>query len=831
MRLAKDFYAGLEDKYYAFLDWLDKHGLPVYKVVDAIEANNIPSFPLFILLCIIIVALLGVFVILPLVQGNSSVTVLLTAEGNPVPGEKIIVTFEGLSEPISANSDNDGKAMFSVPIGKSIKVRLDSENYSAREKTFNVQSAKENFEMPLQEISKVFTPRTIRLLDSEGKLYDSTRTLTLSFSCLNSQYSATETSSNGVIVLEGIPKDCGTLAIEFPQGTFSGDNTLNPVDESLVINLSAADERVGKALITVKDSDGKPLAGKKVQLLAASSSENFRTSDAFTNQTGSALLENIPIGSYRAQAVDDLGEYSADMTAAREVQEGQTTTFEIIMQRTSVASVKVLVIDRDSGLPVESAKIDLFKDNSTPYGSSKFSDSSGRAEFRIAENIPLSISADHPEYMKVSGMPALTTGENRIELQKATPSNSNTLAVKIVDEKGIPVEKTKVKLLKNDASTVDEKTTGDNGIVFFDRLAEGSYVVKALKTGFGEALKTVNVASRQENTATITLVIGSGEILLSVTDEENNPAANAAIAIYDASTGEKIAESSTQSDGKASIQARADKAIFLGITAQDSIPYYTVPIQMAKGISFEKSVQTFKDASKLEIVPMGETGLYSPEGESVSDSLTPGQRYNARFLLKIPSGTEYSEAGVHLRTGTPAIGDSQTTTMEEDPVYIKAVSAGLKAAILKGKSYNPPNSYATDVQNITQGEAKWANVVFKNAKEGVYEIEAEVFARDVAENGNNAELRYRAWGKSAGILRYPRDEELGTAESTSSKQSLYAETKNIPLSLGPSTLCSENFCSLYKIIDLSNNEETAIVDEYSARQDSGYKLYFTMTYK
>ena len=58
----KGFYTSAEEKYYSFLDTLDESGIPVYKVVDAIEASNIPSFPIAIIFALLFFGLIAWFV-------------------------------------------------------------------------------------------------------------------------------------------------------------------------------------------------------------------------------------------------------------------------------------------------------------------------------------------------------------------------------------------------------------------------------------------------------------------------------------------------------------------------------------------------------------------------------------------------------------------------------------------------------------------------------------------------------------------------------------------------------------------------------------------------
>ena len=53
----KDAYLKIEDKWFDFLDYLDDKGIPVYTLIDPLEKNGIPSFPVFLIFFL----LLGIF--------------------------------------------------------------------------------------------------------------------------------------------------------------------------------------------------------------------------------------------------------------------------------------------------------------------------------------------------------------------------------------------------------------------------------------------------------------------------------------------------------------------------------------------------------------------------------------------------------------------------------------------------------------------------------------------------------------------------------------------------------------------------------------------------
>ena len=70
----KGFYYALEDKWYAFIDWLDAKGIPGYKFVDFFENRNIKSFPVALAIIVVIIAAIALLLI-PLAQANVIVSV------------------------------------------------------------------------------------------------------------------------------------------------------------------------------------------------------------------------------------------------------------------------------------------------------------------------------------------------------------------------------------------------------------------------------------------------------------------------------------------------------------------------------------------------------------------------------------------------------------------------------------------------------------------------------------------------------------------------------------------------------------------------------------
>ena len=98
--------------------------------------------------------------------------------------------------------------------------------------------------------------------------------------------------------------------------------------------------------------------------------------------------------------------------------------------------------------------------------------------------------------------------------------------------------------------------------------------------------------------------------------------------------------------------------------------------------------------------------------------------------------------------------------------------------------------------------------------------------KDEAKIGSLLEISYRAYGKSGGYVRSPLDSALGTSESMGQKQGLYANTLKRSYSVGPTSLCGEDFCAGFSIEDISEKITTGVVDSYSGQVGGKYRLLF-----
>lgn len=822
----KDIYKKMENKYYDILDSIQNAGIPIYKVVDAVEAQNIPTFPIVGILCLIIASLAVLFVAAIFFPWYSQVTIIIQdSSGNPIEGAT--VTIKLYDEVIATETTNeDGIVIGGILYNEEYTIEVEkSPDYDSETKTFTATKAEEEF---LITLTLAVTPlnRTIRLL-KPGTNELVTTEVEVFFNCSDTEFSPTETTSNGIIELE-IPSNCGILNITPRNGYSTMDDAFNvsTTGGTYEVHLEGADLAPGTVVVQVNDLSGNAIAGIDVSLVAATDSGNFGGIIA-TKQTpssGGVTFSGITPGRYYITTYDSTSNYaeydSLGIGDIKELQPEGSIDFTVVLERSVVGAVKLVVKDKETLAAISGATVTLSKDGGII--STQQTDSEGKVEFSVGENVGYEITVDKSGYL-IETLSNLYPGVDYREvlLEKATAENSQSLTVTVIDEYGNPVEDTRLRLKKPDGTVVgSEIVTGANGVAVFERVQEGDYYVYAYKPGYGEDTSLpITLSERLENTLEIELRIGTGSLEISVLDESLQPVAGANIKVVNFFTHSTIAEEITGADGFNRIDVRADKFVYVVVEASGYMPYTTIPIQMVKDNTIEVEANLVRDISefKLEFI-----GLFVGE-ELVRDSLNSGQRYKAKFKLTMPKGSTFTEAGVHIRTGAE---DSEI--MERDSLYIADATSAYKQ-ILKGTSYNPPTGYATDAEHLTTGNAKWVNMIIDNPSQGIYEIEAEIQVSEAARRGSILDLWYRAWGKAGGYVRYPEDRVLGTSESVGEKQALYAQAKNVKYTVGPSTLCIDDFCAVYTIDDLTTNLQTAVIDEYPARISGNYKLGFNIS--
>ncbi len=818
------FYAGLEEKYYSFLDALEEKGIPVYKIVDPIEGANIPTFPLAIVLLLAIIGLLAFGANSALFGEVDLNVVVKDGGGKGIEGATVKVLFEDKSQGEKL-TDNEGKATLKVPTGKEVTLKVAKRGYDEAAVKYTVKGTGETATVTMQD-ERVMVKKTINLL-AAGTSRAFAEDIEVEFSCTGADFSTKLRSSAGQIEVE-VPSDCDTLRAR-PVGdyTVSRDTIFLSSDTTYELALSAKEGAVGIAVVAVKGAGGEAAAGIDVSLVTATLDNTPGTtfSTKPTSAAGTATFSDVPAGRYFITTYDRAGNYAeydgGSEGVVQEVRSGGTTEFTAVLNQSISGKIRLVVKDKETGERIAGALVKLSKGQAEVKTSPTSAD--GSVEFSVAEEVEYSILVDKPTYLLLNAKARPSQDAKELLLEQATAENSQSLMVSVLDETEKPIENARVRLKGNadGAQAGPELVTGLDGRVVFERVQDGTYYVYAEKPGYGnKSSDPIVVTSRKQNSLKLFMPLGSGRVEAGIVDADGRPVTNATIKAVDFSTSQVLQEAGADSDGKKVFTIRADRKAFLVVSAEGYATVVTVPMAMQRDVTLQKSVVLQKAVASFEVKPVG---LFAGE-ESVSEAgsaLTPGQKYTARFTLMVPKGTAFDEAGVHIR-----VGEEGSNSIEKDYIYIAEARAAYKS-LTQGTTYTPKTGQGNDFQHLTTGNSKWANIVFRNVAPGTYEIEVDVQVRPEAKIGAPLQLSYRAWGKSgSGYMRFPNDAELGTAESGASKQGLYANALRRVFSAGPSSLCANDFCSRYSVEDLREKIVSSVVESYTGQIGNRYRLSF-----
>lgn len=811
-------YSALEGKYYEILDRLDAK-LPVYKVVDPID-KVVPSFLLLIAIGII---LIGLFVVAPILAppaGTATLEITVEDEsGKAISGAAVEVA--GLGREFREETGAGGTLSVEARQGAALAITVSKEGYSTETKQA-VAGQDKTIRFVLSAAGEEPGARTIKFADAGGRKLSGIE-ISAEFSC--SSGAALEqgiyTTSTGEITITP-PAGCGTLIVRVVAGGYRTNSY--PVSESGTIGLEAEENPGGRAVISVKDSE-------TMELLNGIGVSVYDYSGMLAGQMysdwGETNFELLP-GEYSATAEDESLRYGAK-TITFSIEAGGTIEETILLSRQIRAKVEVKVRDAKSKAALEGAEVFLRGEQGGAFEQTTVE--GGKAEFALGDADVYYVSAGMEGYVasgeKEADIRNLSPGsvvKVDVDLEPCTPSKCGLVRVRVTDEDELPVENATVALFEAGtdfwARAYGRKGTDVNGTAGFSGVRDGNYYAIAQKypaTGTSDAQEIR--AAQAVNEIAIKMVIGRGILRIRAVDADNRPVPFADAEIR-TETGEKLGTLALDANGAKSYEIKADKRVYVVVSKEGYAKFTSTAVQIMPGGTIE-IVAKLEEAIIAAQPRVILAGVFE-NGKEVQ-RLKAGGTYIVRLQIEVPDGEDYTEMGLHVRTG-------ESERVEKDKIFINWVNAP-NAAVLRGTTYTEPNGYGTDAASITNADAKWANITWQEdgIEPGIYNVEVEVKVRAETTPGYALPFFYRAWAVSAGeYLRDPLDERLGYAQETSSVGELYANTYAKNYYEGVDESCDEKFCYSERVVDLK--EGLNLVDvPYRLRVFDNYSLIFSIT--
>ena len=654
----KDAYYSLEDKWYALVDKISEK-VPVFgKTIDWIEDKNIPTFPLAIILVILIILL--IFFLLTMNNTLPMTIVVVDEKEIAISGATVTVYLNG-SPVTQVETNSEGKALFKLASGK-YGVR-------AEKKGFTIDNA--DVEAGQNKIMKLTNTqsnvKTIYMKTSDGKLI--TGSGTVKYYCDGSDIERSAFYKDGTFQVE-FNDDCKEITIESISGykvvsgkaSFSGSTNITVEEEETI---------TGNVKVNLTSSVTIP-SGIRVILTA----EDGLPQQVKVTETSVVVFSNVPTKKYYVTVYDprmDVAPKFADydgkkLGEVKELKQGETIEFTINLETISAKKIAITVTDVDTGLAIKGAEVGLNLVSNGNRVETKTTGATGQVVFEVQENEIYNISVDHPEYVLGTTKNVSSTNTDiAISLVKASPENSQSIKVNVVDSEGKIIDNAKVTLKKLDNTIIAEKTTGANGSAeFYNLEINQSYYVYVAKEDYSINSSTITVAPRRQTVVEVKLNIGKGKIKLFTLDSEKNILKNANIKMYNYYTQNIEEQTNTNSEGIAEFEVRADKLVYFVIESSDYLNYTTATIKPDADSVIEKEITMYRSSGKLEVLLSMNQGSSVVRGDDASATVSAGT-YNVSAVLLVPKGN-YSEAGIHLRTGKAVVGTSNL--LEEDTIRI-----------------------------------------------------------------------------------------------------------------------------------------------------------------
>ncbi|MBU1930671.1 hypothetical protein KJ972_04135, partial [Candidatus Micrarchaeota archaeon] len=824
----KDLYYGLEDGYYHFLDNIQDH-IPVYKVVDPID-KVFPSFALLL----IIVLIIGFLIFTNLIAIPATVT--LTASfsddvGNPIP--QLPVQLVTGTQTIDKATDVTGNISFEVPSNSNVQVLVSLDGFGEIDETILIGEGDvhETFVLTALQLPKI---KNIQFVDASN--FPIHQKITLSVSCaqpgIEVAQDTVETDSDGKITLAE-PVGCGALTVTVLGPSEFQSNSYVLQHPSNIFQLQAIDipppppPNVLPLRVRIESEQGTLLTDLFFEV-SLYKGEVFQLKK--TTMNGTVRFDDLEPGVYRVTVQDPEGAYAGPGVENIVVNSNSPQNpIAITLTEQLQIQISVLIVEATTNQPISGATI-VIRDAETiqELNRQAMGDDGEAVSFSWVQNIDLKIEAMAERYVSKSIETSQNSGMIIIELDEITPANSATVRVQVVDAVGDVVPNAQVFLRYEDSQAIapyPPQISDLNGTVEFTGVQESELFAYAEKYPAAGSSASQEIVVGEKYELEVLLAIGSMELTINAWNENNELIPDSTAEIWDAENN--FLGSYPLGNGSTIIPIKADKRIYVVVKNSEYFAYQTETFQLYKDnpITIDAILPSRLLGGGPKAVFMG---VFDQQNNPVQ-SMQAGGTYYMRMQLRIPEGTNYTNAGIHFRVGA-------SNTIENDNIRIIRVNVG-NASLLKGSTFNAPLGQVIDLDpsNLTTGDAKWAEFSWLNPKPQAYNAVIEVHVKKETIMNTPIPFYYRAWSiqPTGGVLRDPVDEELGNGFETSSKHGLYANAHAVVSYFeGQDAECINNFCfSNLRVFD--QTEGLYLLNTfglpYETRINQPYQLSFILT--
>jgi hypothetical protein len=759
----KEIYFGLEDRYYVFLDWLNKYA-PVYKVIDPIDR----VFPSFILVLLLFAALIIVVLVVAFSGSAPLEAFVRVVDDSGTVLKNVDVTLSLDANRFTASTGNAG--VIAVALRQSPTTATASVSLPEFEELVDEPLTLTAGEYALVRLvpREIGNARAVSIgfADSDSKDVLDDRSVTISFSCDTGTDPAPQTTRTGSVVVE---PPAGCVGLSANEVTAQGYQTRRSVDLStdgtdavtVYLTKSAAPPpATGTLSATVIDDANKPVKGATVTVYTATGAT---AKTAVSGTLGNASF-TLPAGPYKAQAtMPHDGRLSGSVPVTVEEDESESVTLSL---GAIPKDKKVLYrfVDSNSGEDVEQADVTLFSAQSrTPLFSAK-TDSSGKYEQAVSDtNGPYVLVADHPNYVLGIVSPVTLVGQfdtnavvyKMTQLKSApdgSPQNFARVQTTVLDDDHKTVQNATVLLFRSGTSVaLAQKTTSSDGNVLFSRLPAGTYRAVAVKDDSNAASEDVTVNVGETGAVEIVVAMARRSVKVSAFNalapatKINN--ARVEVWMLDPATQgtAKVDGGTTNTVGefRPAKPLRVGSIVSFRVTRTDYIPFNSAWYTIYAGsteVPFEFGMYKPADLPTDSRISMRFSDLLGASGTpGTGFVLEAGKRYTA--VLNVTLSAAATEGVVNVRAGPDSL--PQAT---QNAIFISNAEASRTAdRTVFSPALNAQDVFADVAPALSSDQnAKLVNLRFDSLDAGTYQIKVVLQVKQGLSRGTVVDLRYRA---------------------------------------------------------------------------------------
>lgn len=814
-----EFYRGLEDWYYEFMDSLEEKGWKPYeRFVDPIENKGIPSFPIACFLVLVLVAGVG-FAVYSVFNGSTPTTTLTVSVSSGsalVDGVRVVISYDGQTQ---ASQTKNGVAKFEVPANKKVIIRLSKEGFETvtREVDVGLQSNSISLSLTPADVPPSDKPSLVLFVSDESGVPVADALATFR-NPSSGEVSSRTTDATGRVKLELDQQDSPLFFTVKKQGFKDSTKSCSPVLKTCEVKMSrstarptAEPEVKGSVRVEVADTAGVPQKAR-VTLKNAEGGKTFSADN--TDRDGVVFFEKVAEKGASVYVVvepdsPDLLYYNG---AENEYEVRVETLIKVKLEskaRANVKTVSVKAIDKESNKTVQGAEVTLFLATQPlrPFSTNK-TDVRGVAEFVLAQRVYVYGTVNARGYLPERTR-SLTAGDaTDVLLTKVVPGNNGRAKVTVTDDDDTPVELADVQLVSKDgfSSGVYSKQSAADGVVFFEELplleykamatlgsrkgvsdifritldADAEAVVKLEPTKATVAVTTYEVGSTRPVAATISALYNDEQYASCAT---NSTAATCSLKVL----ANKPFKLKAAAVGYAETTS---EEITLGTSELSKKTLYLLPSSMASTLSIVNA--RVEDLNGRNMTRLDRAGTY-------------------KLLLTFNLPSTAKSAGAFIRVGDKPVS-------ADDNVKISSFDKPGDANIITSTAYSQTGC-ANDAALQSEDAAKWVQYTFKNNSFGVRTVAVTIQVKPSASPKESINVYYRVFAEKGGtMLRVPADADLGDKLRTDAKDYCYANSNKLSFKINDGlTTCNDKACIATTFTDGNNTKTNGLQTKIDAQ--------------